>query len=129
MSPLRFTFLFGIYAGIIGLAAAVLNQNFDHTLLIPKFWVIFGALAVVTWMAYVFSWIGIKRGAEFSIYSIMGAVVVKLLLSMAFALVYILRINVDKVTFVIDFMSIYFLFSGFEMWGLLTNLRHQNKSE
>jgi len=129
LNLVRFTFLFAVFVTCIGLLFVFLDSGLGRSLLIPKFWVIFGGLAVLTLMAYYFSLTGIRKGGEFSVYAILGAIIVKLLISMLFALVYLLRINVDKVIFVIDFISIYFLFSGFEIWALLTNLRDQNKSE
>ncbi|PWG78783.1 hypothetical protein [Pararcticibacter amylolyticus] len=129
MTPLRFTIFFSIYAACLGTLAFVLNGVSGGTILIPKFWVVFGVLAVLTYSAFIVSWIGIRKGGEFSVYTILGSLVVKLLMSMAFALIYLTKINVDKVIFVIDFISIYFFFSAFEIWALLTNLRHPNKSE
>ncbi len=129
MTPLRFTIFFSIYVACLGTLAFVLNGVAGSTILIPKFWVVFGVLAVLTYSAFIVSWIGIRKGGEFSVYTILGSLIVKLLMSMTFALIYLTKINVDKVIFVIDFISIYFFFSAFEIWALLTNLRHPNKSE
>lgn len=129
MSLLRFTFLFLGYIAGIAVAIFFLADRNGSSFIIPGFWIVFAALALITWLAYMASWLGIRRSPQASVYTILASVVVKLLFCMSLALLYLLKINVNKVTFVIDFISIYFLFSGFEMWALLTNLRHQNKSE
>ena len=129
LNPLRFTILFVLFSGLVAGAVFLLDAVLPNPVFIPQFWLIFGVIATLTYLAFIFSWIGMKKGAEFSVYTTLGAMVIKLLLCMLFALLYLLKIKVDKVIFVIDFISIYFLFSGFEIWALLTNLRHPNKSE
>jgi amino acid transporter len=96
-------------------------------LLIPKFWVIFGTIALLTLLAYIFSWIGIRKGGEFSIVAIMGGILLKLLFCMVLVLVYLLKFKVDDIVFAANFISLYFLFTAFEVYALLCNLRHQNK--
>jgi hypothetical protein len=46
---------------------------------------------------------------------------------MAFVLVYVLKTPVSSLHFVLNFFSLYFLFSGFEIYALLCNLRHSIK--
>lgn len=103
-------------------------SNPTNTILVPKFWVIFGFLAVLTLIAYFGSLIGIKKGGESSVFLIMGGIVVKLLFCMSFVLVYLLKFKVNDVYFALEFFSIYFLFTAFEVYALLCNLRHQNKT-
>ena len=125
MSLQKFTSNFFIFTGtLIGLV--ILLQNiFSNTLLfVPQFWLIFGFLAGITYIAYLLVVIGIKRDPQIGVMAIMGANAVKLLLCMAFALVYILKLPGNTIIFLANFFSIYLLFSVFEIYCLLLNLRH-----
>ena len=97
------------------------------TILVPKFWVIFGFLAGLTMIAYAVSWMGLQKGVETSVNVLMGGITIKLLLSMVLVLVYLQKNRVDSVLFATEFFSLYFLFTAFEVYALLLNLRHQNK--
>jgi len=129
LSLSRFLFLFCILAAIIGLAAFIIEiSNPENTVLIPKYWVIFGFLMMITIIAYVASMFGIKNAGENSVYIILGSVIVKLLFCMSFVAVYLLKFKVNSVIFATEFFSLYFLFTSFEVYALLCNLRHQNKT-
>lgn len=122
-----FLFFFGLCL-IIGAVAQIIESENEHSaILIPKFWVIFGFIAALTLIAYFMSLWGIKKAPETSVLLVMGAVVLKLLISMSFVLVYLLKFKVNAVHFASQFFSIYFLFTGFEVYALLCNLRHPNK--
>jgi hypothetical protein len=92
---------------------------------IPKFWVIFGFMAGITLMVYVVSITGIKNGGEHQVFLVMGAIVIRLLISMLIVLFYLNTFKIDPILFVINFFSVYFLFTVFEITCLLVNLRHQ----
>lgn len=128
MSLNRFLLLFTTFTLIVGLAAYSLQITMPkEQLLIPKFWVIFGAVAMLTLLAYIFSWIGIKKGGDFSVLAIMGGILLKLIFCMILVLVYLQKFKVNDLVFVGNFISLYFLFTAFEVYALLCNLRHQNK--
>ena len=94
---------------------------------IPKFWVIFGFMAGITLIVYIVSWLGIKMGGENQVFIVLGAVVIRLLISMILVLFYLNKFKVEPIIFVINFFSVYFLFTTFEIYCLLLNLRHQIK--
>jgi hypothetical protein len=124
----RFFILYTIFTLLLGLIAYFIDYNYpDKDLLILKFWVIFGTIATLTLLAYIFSWIGIKKGGEFSIVAMMGGILLKLLFCMVLVLVYLLKFKVNDIIFAANFISLYFLFTAFEVYALLCNLRHQNK--
>ncbi|MEY3679008.1 MAG: hypothetical protein RI924_1149 [Bacteroidota bacterium] len=124
----RFLFLYTVFTFLLGFTAYMIDRRFPgEGLLIPKFWVIFGTIALLTLLAYIFSWIGIRKGGEFSIVAIMGGILLKLLFCMVLVLVYLLKFKVDDIVFAANFISLYFLFTAFEVYALLCNLRHQNK--
>jgi hypothetical protein len=84
-------------------------------------------MAGVTLIVYMVSWIGIKRGGESQVLITLGAIVIRLLSSLLIILFYLMNFKVDPVIFIINFFSIYFLFTVFEISCLLVNLRHQIK--
>ena len=128
MSLPRFILYYLLYTllliGIIfGLTYAFPNLH----LLSNKFWLVFGFIAGITFIAYVVAFLGIKRNPETGVLAIMGSIAVKMLFSMAFVLIYSLNHKGKDLVFVFNFFSLYLLFTGFEIYGLLRNLRHQNK--
>ena len=129
MSISRFLVLFSVVGLVVGLVFYLLEASDPVSVfLIPKFWVVFGFLFFITIIAYVVSQMGLKRGGESSVSVLIGALTVKLLLSMGFVLVYLLKINAKDTSFALQFFSLYFVFTSFEVYALLCNLRHQNKT-
>jgi hypothetical protein len=96
-------------------------------ILADKFWVVFEFLAGITFIAYWVADLGIKRNPETGIMAIMGSIALKMIFSMAFVLIYSLNSKEKGMVFVLNFFSLYLLFSFFEIYSLLRNLRHQNK--
>ena len=98
----------------------------DKLLLVKNFWVIFGFMAGITYIAYTLVYIGIKRDPEVGIMAIMGSIAVKMIFCMAFVLVYSIKAKGNGLLFALNFFSVYLLFTAFEIYCLLGNLRHQN---
>lgn len=96
-------------------------------LLANKFWLVFGFLGGLTLVAYIVALLGIRRNPESGILAIMGSIAIKMLFSMAFVLIYSLKHKEKDLVFVLNFFSLYLLFTFFEIYALLRNLRHQNK--
>lgn len=99
----------------------------DPSLLIDKFWVVFFFLAGLTYIAYVMAYLGMKRNPEVGVMAIMGSITLKMLFSLAFVLIYSQKNHQVGLSFLTNFFSLYLLFSFFEIYCLLRNLRHQNK--
>jgi hypothetical protein len=124
----KFTLLYIVYTLILaGIAFALQAQFQDMKILADKFWVVFGFLAGITFIAYWVADLGIKRNPETGIMAIMGSIALKMIFSMAFVLIYSLNSKEKGMVFVLNFFSLYLLFSFFEIYCLLRNLRHQNK--
>ena len=100
---------------------------FPVVILIPNFWIVFTFMAIITLIVYAVSSIGINFGGDNQAFIMLAAVVIRLLLSMFFVLFYLSKIKVDGLLFVANFFSVYFLFTVFEIYCLLRNLRHQIK--
>ncbi len=128
MTLVRFAIYYLIFTLLLGVIAFALQSVYvDVKILADKFWLIFGFLAGLTFIAYGVADLGIKRNPETGIMAIMGSIAVKMLFSMAFVLIYSIKSKDRGLVFVLDFFSLYLLFSCFEIHCLLRNLRHQNK--
>lgn len=84
-------------------------------------------MAVITLMVFFVSFIGIQKGGEGQVFVVMGAIVIRLLISMIVVIFYLSKFKIDPILFVINFFSIYLSFTTFEIYCLLLNLRHQIK--
>jgi len=123
----KFTSIYFIFVGISIAVVAILPILFpEKQILVKNFWVVFGFIAGITYIAYMLVDIGIKRDPEVGIMAIMGSIAVKMIFCMAFVLVYIIKAKGNGRLFVLNFFSVYFLFTAFEIYCLLRNLRHQN---
>ncbi|KIA96642.1 hypothetical protein OC25_02660 [Pedobacter kyungheensis] len=127
MTLAKFTSIYFIFVGLLIGVVAVLPLLFPNTqLFIPNFWVMFGFLAGITYIAYMLVDIGIKRDPEVGIMAIMGSIGVKMIFCMAFVLIYSIKAKGIGSVFLLNFFSLYLLFTAFEIYCLLRNLRHQN---
>jgi len=123
----KFTSSYLIFSGVLIGIIAVLPMLFPDTqLFVKNFWLMFGFLAGITFIAYILVDIGIKRDPEVGIMAIMGSIAVKMIFCMAFVLIYSIKEKGIGVVFLLNFFSLYLLFSVFEIYCLLRNLRHQN---
>ncbi|MES2651759.1 MAG: hypothetical protein V4663_08460 [Bacteroidota bacterium] len=128
MSLPRFILYYLLFTLLLAAVATALPYLFPDTpLLIDKFWVVFSFMVGITFIAYMVAYLGIKRKPEMGVMAIMASIALKMLFCMAFVLVYVLNTAVSSLLFVLNFFSLYFLFSGFEIYALLCNLRHSIK--
>jgi hypothetical protein len=124
----RFTLSYILYCTFIGGIAFILPFVLpQHNLLATRFWMMFGFLSGITFIAYSIAYFGIKHNPETGTMAIMGAIVVKMLFSLAFVLIFSIKGVEKPVIFALNFFSLYLLLTVFEISSLLRNLRHQNK--
>ncbi|WP_316830812.1 hypothetical protein [Pedobacter aquatilis] len=127
MSLAKFTSSYLIFVGLLIGIIAILPMVFpDAKLFVNNFWLLFGFLAGITYIAYMLVDIGIKKDPEVGIMAIMGSIAVKMIFCMAFVLIYSIKEKGIGLVFLLNFFSLYLLFSVFEIYCLLRNLRHQN---
>jgi len=78
---------------------------------------------LLTAAAYLMARMGLdKPGAQF-LNVLMGAMMLKLLANIAIILVIVLVVKTDLLGLVLTYFFAYFLFTGFEVFALLSNLR------
>ncbi len=128
MSLTKFTFSYLLYTAFLAVIVYFLPFLFPGVkLFVSSFWGLFVFFAGITFIAYVLADLGIKRNPETGIMAIMGSIALKMIFSMAFVLIYSLNSKEKGIVMVLNFFSLYLLFSFFEIYSLLRNLRHQNK--
>lgn len=124
---LGFIVAFTGYAIVIAGGALALQDWLQPTaVLSPNFWLLLGFLYFLTLIVYVLSVLGIKRGGEAGVLSILGGIIIKFLLAASLFLVILLKSNENQLVLGLNFFSIYLLFTVFEVIFLLRILRHQN---
>lgn len=121
MSIKKFLLQFSLVLIIVAVLALVLDSF--YSVLVPQFWLIFGFLGGLTIVAYLTSYTGIKTGGELSVYILLAAIFIKLIVSLLFVVLYLQKHRVNSTFFALEFFSLYFLFTAFEVKALLLNLR------
>ncbi len=127
MSIKQFVFWFVIFTIILA-GIALLIQQFTSVpeILTSDFWPVFFFLGGLTFIAYIVAFLGIKRNPQMGVMTILGSIGIKMIFSMALVLIFSLKGKGIDLRFALIFFSLYLLFSAFEMYCLLRNLRHQN---
>ncbi len=116
-------FLFTIVMALPPLALIFTGNN---NWIIPGFWLLFAFVGGLTLAALISVLMSQKGSPETYTQVFMGATVFKLLACLVFVLVYVMNNKVDKPVFMLNFIYLYFLNTGFEIYVLLCNLRNQN---
>ena len=125
----RFIISYHVFALFVAILAVGLQYIFSaHAILSPHFWLLFVTIFVLTLTAYILSDLGIRKGGEISIYSLIGGLFIKLFACLAVITVLIIKFPENKMLTAFNFFSLYFLFTVFEVLCLLRNLRDQNQT-
>ncbi len=129
MTLLRFVLYFhGFSLVIAGVAAALPIVFTGRPILSPHFWLLFAVVFATTLLAYVLSDLGIRKGGEMSILSLIGGLFLKLLACLVAVAILIIKYPENKMLTAVNFFLLYFLFTAFEVSCLLRNLRDQNQT-
>ncbi|WP_293301412.1 hypothetical protein [Pedobacter sp. UBA4863] len=126
MALRKFTIAYLLYTFVLAGFALAIKQFFPLAIT-DQFWLIFGFISGLTFIAYLLAYMGIKRNPQIGVFAILGSVIIKMLFAMSFVLIYSLKQTKGDMAFALNFFSLYLLFTLFEILGLLRNLRHQNK--
>ncbi|TAH01279.1 MAG: hypothetical protein EAZ15_07560 [Sphingobacteriales bacterium] len=125
LKPNIYSLLFTILC--VGAIELVQSLMPTQNLLIPKFWVIFGFISAITLLAINICLLVTKNKNPHSTFIILAVNVIKLLFCMTLAILYLQIYTVKPVLFITNFFLVYLLFTSFEIYTLLVNLRHLNK--
>lgn len=125
---LRFIIYFSFFALAVFSSINGLATWFDGTIqLSPNFNLIFVFLYLLTIVIYFLGLWGMRKCAEYSVYSILGGIVIKMVISLSFIFYLFLKSPENQKVLALNFFSLYFLFTLFEVTVMLRNLRDQNK--
>lgn len=125
----HFIISYHVFALFVAMLAVGLQYLFSATVILsPHFWLLFVTVFVLMLAAYILSDLGIRKGGELSIYSLIGGIFIKLFACLAVIMVLIIKFPENKMITAYNFFSLYFLFTIFEVICLLRNLRDQNQT-
>lgn len=128
MGLFRFVFYFSLFAlAILGITQGLAFLLGDIIVLSPNFIPIFIFLYFLTIIIYFLALWGMRKGAEYSVYSILGGIVIKMIFSLSLIFYLFMKSPENQKVLALNFFSMYFLFTLFEVTILLRNLRDQNK--
>lgn len=112
---------------LIGLLQASIAFLFP-ILIHPQAWIAFLFLGVLFLAVhFINKSIQLKAGDRTFITATFGTIMLKLFSSIIFILIFLVQKPENVKLFVVNFFILYFLFSGFEMYTLIANLRDQKK--
>jgi hypothetical protein len=117
---------FLIFTALVAAPALVLTFLNDTSLLINGFWGIFAFITILTFVVLFVMMTVYRKNKDAFAQAFLGATTFKLLVCLVFLLVFIKKMHPEKIIFVADFMYLYLLNTGFEIYGLLSTLRHRN---
>lgn len=118
---------FAVFTLIILVPPLLMHLRLLPDMRIPRFGVLAGFFTGLTGLVILSVLYARRSGkAENSAKTFLAATVLKLLLCMSIALLYIVKIEVSRSLFVLNFFYLYFLNTAFEIYALIRNLRHQN---
>ena len=108
--------------------APLIAENYypESKILIPRFWNMFAVFSILNFVIYILASWRIDVSYKSSGQALLASIVVKLLLYMVIAFVYISSNTVDPIKFLISFFYLYLFHTVFELYCLLCNLRNQN---
>jgi hypothetical protein len=129
MTLSRFVGYYHLFGIGVACTAVALSAGFPDTpVLSPHFWLLFVVVFALTLIAYILSDLGIRKGGELSVYSLLGGLFIKLFICLAVVAILIIKYPENKMLTALNFFSLYFLFTVFEVTYLLRNLRDQNQT-
>jgi hypothetical protein len=119
-------FNFLLFALSIALLPMIAGYTGGQSLLVPKFWIIYFFITLLTFGAILFVLIIGNVNKDTYAPAFLGATTFKMLACLIFVLIFLRRNHPERVIFVCDFIYLYFLNTAFEVYALLSNLRNQN---
>ncbi len=112
-----------IFSAVIGLVIGLLIWFTGHALVHTHIWYIFSFFVFVTALTFYVARLGISYDNDnFQLYYF-GAMGFRMMLSIGVVFIYVYLFSENELQFVLNFFVLYFIFTGFEIYSLLANLR------
>jgi len=124
----KFILQFSLFSIVVFFLPYGLERFFSVTAVSEFYIALFAFLFLLTIIVYIVSYIGIQKGGQNSVLSILGGLTLKMVFSLSMILVLILKSIENQKVLASNFFYLYFLFTVFEVICLLRNLRDQNKT-
>ena len=120
-----------IFSVIVWAVMYGLQLKFGAAAIHPLAYSVFGFFAVLTAITYWLTALLLRANPDGFMVAFFGGMVTRLLLSIGLVLIYLYtggaREGHGTWTFLGSFFLLYFLFAGFEIWAILSNLRPFSK--
>jgi hypothetical protein len=121
----RSLFLFAVFAVCLAIPPLAIEFNGGSDWLTPHFWLIFFFITGLTLAGMIIILLVQQRKQDYYIQGFMASTTIKILASMIFVVVFLMKNKVNKGIFLADFFYIYLFNMVFEIYVLMRNLRHQ----
>ncbi|MCB2409358.1 hypothetical protein [Hymenobacter lucidus] len=122
---------FLIFCVIVWAIMYGLQMQFGAAVIHPLAYYVLAFFAVLTAITYWLTAVLLKANPDGFMVAFFGGMVVRLLLSVAMVMIYLYKGGAKEGhgtwTFLGSFFLLYFLFAGFEIWSILSNLRPFSK--
>jgi hypothetical protein len=119
--------IIGVSLLIAGIAIVLQNLESTAHLIHPKFWTLFGGLAIISLLVNFFNQLVLSQQAEDATKLFLATTVLRLLASLGFAAVLIYLGIDNRITWVLNFFIVYIFYLVFEITSLVTNLRPRSR--
>ncbi|RDC66008.1 hypothetical protein [Adhaeribacter pallidiroseus] len=114
---------------LLGLVAGILIYTQGYNLIHPYFWYMLLFFVFVTAFTYYIIALGSKNDpGNFQMYYF-GSTAFRVLMCMGVIFIYIYFAADRKLQFTLNFFLLYFIYTGFEIYHILTNLRQNSKKQ
>lgn len=124
---IRLSISFLIFSAVIAVPPFILLYIGRGELLDPAFWKMYSFFFLLTTLVCGTVVFGQQKNDKMGVQLFLAATTIKLLACMIFVLIYLHKKPQNSLHFVFSFFYLYLVNTGFEIYGLLCNLRDQNE--
>ncbi|WP_347157471.1 hypothetical protein [Pontibacter chitinilyticus] len=118
-----------IFSGIVGLVIGALAYFTGDALVHPYVWYVLAFFIFITAGTFYITRLGISYDNDnFQLYYF-GSMGFRMMLSIGVVFIYVYLFSENELQFVLNFFVLYFLFTGFEIYSILANLRPNLKKQ
>jgi FtsH-binding integral membrane protein len=118
-----------IITGVIALLISLLVYTTAYTIVHPYIWYMLAFFVFVTVFTFYITRKGFEEDEEnFQLYYF-GSMAFRVIMCLAVVFIYVFFTKERHFQFTLNFFVLYFIFTGFEIYGILTNLRPISKKQ
>lgn len=128
MGVKKFLIYFLVFNVVLAIAPAFVQMNEDRFwMLVPNFWLLFYVFSILTLSIYVMvHWfVMLSASPRAPGQALLGAIIGKFAFCVTLVFIYLSKVDVNPVLFLLNFFYLYFFHTAFEIYCLLRNLRNQ----